>query len=312
MAYANMDGGSGRAGIAKILRWKLGWHGERRAVSPRRGVPVSAIDNDGVALRPATRDALTWIGHATFLVQLGGRSILIDPVLSPSIAGFIPRNVAPGLDWSALPKIDAVLITHNHRDHMDAATLRKLGPGPIYVVPRGLGGWFGRAGLDRVVEMAWWQQEAIAGLEVTFVPAQHWSRRGVFDTNTSWWGGYVIGHDGLRVYHSGDTGWFSGFAEIGGRCGPIDAAMLPIGAYAPRWFMRPQHIDPEEAVAAFEALGAARFVAMHWGTFKLTDEDLSEPPQWLRHVWARENLPEGPLAIPAIGETIWLNRTTGR
>ena len=308
MRYANLDGRSRNSSIARILQWKLGLHREQRPRTPATGVAVPMVANDGSALRKAQRDALTWVGHASFLIQLGGRSALIDPVMSAFIAGFIPRNAAPGLAWAALPKIDLVLVTHNHRDHMDLPTLKQLGPDPVYAVPRGLGRAFERAGLRRVVEMAWWQQEEIEGMNVTFVPAEHWSRRGLFDTNATWWGGYVIERGGLRVYHSGDTAWFDGFAQIGARCGAIDAAMLPIGAYAPRWFMQPQHMDPGDAVRAFAALGARRFVAMHWGTFKLTDEDLLEPPALLREIWARENLPQRPLRIPAIGETLLLDR----
>ena len=312
MRYANLDGQSRNSGLARILKWQLGLHDEKRPRTPRTGVSVPVVANDGSALRNATADALTWIGHASFLVQLGGRSALIDPVMSPTIAGFIPRNVAPGLAWAALPKIDLVLVTHNHRDHMDVPTLLRLGPDPVYVVPRGLGSWFEHAGLRRVVEMGWWQQEEIAGLNVTFVPAEHWSRRWLTDTNTTWWGGYVVERGGARVYHSGDTAWFDGFAQIGARCGEIHAAMLPIGAYAPRWFMRRQHMDPADAVRAFSALGAARFVAMHWGTFKLTDEDLREPPELLREIWKREKLADGPLEIPAIGETLPLERVGPR
>jgi L-ascorbate metabolism protein UlaG (beta-lactamase superfamily) len=305
MRYSNIDGRTVGGSLLRILRWKAGWHGEKRPPSPMTGVPVPALANDGRALRRAAADALTWIGHASFLIQLGGASALIDPVMSPAlVGGLIPRNVAPGLAWQALPKIDVVLVTHNHRDHMDAATLGQLGPDPVYVVPKGLGRWFLRARLRRVVEMAWWQRERIAGLDVTFVPAEHWSRRGLLDTNESWWGGYVIERGGLRVYHSGDTGWFDGFALIRERCGAIDAAMLPIGAYAPRWVMQRQHMDPFDAVRAFAALGARRFVAMHWGTFKLTDEDLAEPPRLLAEAWQRASLPEHRLSVPAIGETL--------
>jgi L-ascorbate metabolism protein UlaG (beta-lactamase superfamily) len=289
------------------MKWLLGLYDEKRPKSPSTDVPVPFVFNDGKALRGATLDTLTWIGQASFLVQLGGKSVLIDPVLSMSL-GWIKRNGPPGLDWPALPKIDVVLITHDHRDHMDAPTLRKLGPDPLYVVPRGLGKWFHRNGMRRVVEMDWWQQETIEGLQITFVPAEHWSRRGLTDLNASWWGGYVIEHDGMRMYHSGDTGWFDGFSKIRERCGRIDAAMLPIGAYAPRWFMQPQHIDPEEAVRAFLLLEAEYFIAMHWGTFKLSDEPLDEPPLLLRDAWKRANLPDERLVIPAIGETLLLDR----
>lgn len=306
MQYHNRDGRSRVASLKDVFKWQAGLHGERRPRSPGTGVPVPFMHNDGSALQAAADNTLTWIGHASFLLQLGGKNALIDPVLSPSLGGLVSRNVKPGLDWSALPKIDIVMVTHNHRDHMDTPTLKRLGPDPVYLVPAGLGGWFRRAGFPRVVEMQWWQQQQIADVTITFVPAEHWSRRGIADTNTSWWGGFVIEHGGIRVYHSGDTAWFEGFAEIGERCGVIDAAMLPIGAYAPRWFMQHQHMNPDDAVRAFSALGARRFIAMHWGTFKLTDEDLREPPLLLREIWRRENRPTGQLEIPAIGQTLRL------
>lgn len=306
--FSNLDGAVDVADLVDILRWQLGFHDEKRPRAPATGVEVPVVANDGRAIRHAIEDALTWIGHASFLVQLGGKSALIDPVMSERLSSVVRRNVAPGLDWPALPKIDVVLVTHNHRDHMDAPTLKRLGPAPVYVVPAGLGAWFDRAGLRRIVEMDWWQEEEIEGLHVTFVPAQHWSRRGLTDMNESWWGGYVIEREGLRVYHSGDTAWFEGFSLIGDRCGPIQAAMLPIGAYAPRWFMRPQHMDPGDAIRAFRALGAEKLVAMHWGTFKLTDEHLAEPPELLRELWERAGLHDHQRLIPAIGETLLLDR----
>ena len=302
--FRNLGGDAHIAGLVDVLRWQLGLHDEKQPRSPKRGIEVPAVDNDGRALSSATRDGLTWIGHASFLVQLGGRSALIDPVLSDSLGPGFARNVAPGLKFEHLPRLDVVLITHNHRDHMDERTLLKLGKAPVYVVPRGLRTWFERRGFTRTLEMDWWQQEEVEGMTITFVPAQHWSRRGLYDANESWWGGYVLEHDGLRFYHSGDTAWFDGFRLIGERVGPIQAAMLPIGAYAPRWFMKHQHMNPEDAVAAFQALGATEFVAMHWGTFKLTDEPLQEPPQFLRAVWEQANLPDVRRRVPAIGETL--------
>jgi L-ascorbate metabolism protein UlaG (beta-lactamase superfamily) len=303
--YRNLDGKFEPKTLVDVFKWKAGLGPEKKRRAPSRA-PVPVVENDGRALQGAQRPAVTWVGHATFLVQLGGLSVLTDPVLSERIAVTIPRNVRPGLSYEALPKVDAVVLTHNHYDHMDAPTLQRLGPAVRYFVPEGLGSWFRKNGLPQVTELRWWQQAQLGALSLTFVPAQHWSRRSLSDTNETLWGGFVLEGGGRRVYHSGDTAWFEGFRDIGARCGPVDAALLPIGAYDPRWFMRAQHMNPEDAVEAFLALGARRFVAMHWGTFKLTDEPLDEPPQLLRRLWAERGLPPAQLAIPAIGETLWL------
>lgn len=302
--FQNLDPSSNYRGLRHVLKWQLGLGPEPKRRSPSRA-PVPFITNDGQALLGAPAPSLTWVGHATYLLQLGGRSILTDPVLSSRVA-LVPRNVAPGLTYQTLPKLDVVTVSHNHMDHMDAPTLRKLGPGVRYVVPLGLAAWFRGEGLDNVVELDWWQTTDEGGVRITLVPAQHWSRRGLNDTDETLWGGFVYESGGLRAYHSGDTAYFSGFKLIGERCGPIDAAMLPIGAYDPRWFMRPQHMNPEDAVRAFLDLGARRFFAMHWGTFKLTDEPLEEPPAFTRREWSARGLPPEQLVIPAIGETVLL------
>lgn len=304
--FSNLAGDFRKPAGSQTLKWLLGWHHEKRPRSPATGVVIPYQANDGRALRQAKRDTLTWIGQASFLIQLGGKNLLIDPVLSRSI-GFIKRNAPPGLDWPALPKIDIVLITHNHRDHMDAATLKRLGSEPLYVVPKGLGTWFRKNGLPRVIEMGWWQQEAIGKLVLTFVPAQHWSRRALTDINTSWWGGYVMEYDGLCLYHAGDTGWFDGFSQIAQRFPAIRTAMLPVGAYAPRWFMRAQHIDPDEAIKAFRLLGARQFVGMHWGTFKLSDEPLDEPMHLLPVLWEEAGLESPRLESGTLGKTLSLD-----
>lgn len=308
MRYTNQDGSQRSFPLKHVLRRQFGWHAERQARSPATGVPVPIMHNNGRDLRHAEQDTLTWIGHSSFLIQLGGLNLLIDPVMSNSLGGVVRRNVAPGLSWAALPKrIDVVMITHNHRDHMDVPTLKRLGADPLYLVPHGMRSWFVKAGFSQVQEMSWWQETRIGDVSVQFVPAQHWSRRGLLDMNTSWWGGFVMTYAGLRLYHAGDTAWFDGFAEIARRCGPLDVAMLPIGAYSPRWFMRHQHMDPDDALKAFIALNAKLFVAMHWGTFKLTDEPLNEPPLRLRDLWHRLALADRRLAIPAIGQTLPLS-----
>jgi L-ascorbate metabolism protein UlaG (beta-lactamase superfamily) len=300
--FANLEGADDIKGLWDVLKWQLGMGPGGKLRSPKTAA-IPWMPNDGAALQDASKPTVTWIGHATFLVQLGGKSILTDPILSDRIVT-IRRNVPPGLSYETLPPIDAVVLTHNHRDHMDEATLRKLGPKVRFFVPRGLGRWFRSRGLSQVTEMDWWQKESLGSVEITFVPSQHWSRRGAADTNQTLWGGYVMEQGPQRVYHSGDTAYFGGFKLIKERCGAPTTALLPIGAYEPRWFMKTQHMNPEDAVQAYIDLGAKRFVAMHWGTFKLTDEPLDEPPRFLRDVWAQQKLRDERLFILAIGETL--------
>jgi L-ascorbate metabolism protein UlaG (beta-lactamase superfamily) len=241
---------------------------------------------------------ITWIGHASWLVQLDGVSLLIDPVFSERISGLIRRNAPPALRPEELPRIDATLLTHNHYDHYDSFSVRAAGARAI--VGNGM-----RVDVPST-ELSWWDADFVGGVRVSYVPSQHWSRRGLFDTNRTLWGGFVVEGRLARIYHAGDTAYFAGFAEIGARFPGIDAALLPIGAYDPPWFMEKQHMNPEQAVQAFIDLGAKKLVAMHWGTFKLTDEPLDEPPRRLRQEWARRALPAEALRIPAIGETIEL------
>jgi L-ascorbate metabolism protein UlaG (beta-lactamase superfamily) len=261
------------------LKWAVGDKllGRRRISPPRAVVPKVEPDR---ALLASGRPSMTWIGHATWLVRVGGRSLLTDPVWSTTLGPGIRRNVDRGLPLEET-QTNLVLVTHNHRDHLDAPTIDRIGAGAIYLVPMGLGDFFRRRGFREVIELEWWQSVEVEGVRVHFVPSQHWSRRGLFDQNDSLWGGYVVEAEGRRVYHAGDTAYFSGFAEIGRRFPGIDAALLPIGAYDPEWFMRVQHMSPEDAMQAFVDLGAKRLCAMHWGTFKLTDEPLLEPPERL-------------------------------
>jgi len=274
------------------------------------GPPAPAVAPDLELIHESSsRPRLTWIGHASFLGALGGRWFLVDPVFAGHAGVLYPRYGAPGLDPSRLPEISVVLITHNHYDHLDAGALRSLPADVPVAVPAGMGAWLRRRGRERVIELEWWQTAEVDGLELTLVPSCHWSRRGVFDTNRSLWGGWVVAAGGVGVYHAGDTADFDGFAEIGRRFPDLAAAMVPIGGYDPPWFMEHYHLNPEQAGRAFVETGARCLVAMHWGAFQLTDEPVSEPPQRMVAWWEREAPGDGRrLWVPSVGETMVLDR----
>jgi L-ascorbate metabolism protein UlaG (beta-lactamase superfamily) len=304
--FVNLDG-SGPHAFSAVYKWavrdKLA--GRRRKSPPR--APVPAVDVDLAALRllpkPGEPPRLVWLGHASWLVQISGVSLLIDPVLGDSIVGFTKRNGRAPLPAPSVPPIDAQLVSHNHYDHMDMPSLRAIGA-PVVV---GIENRRHFGGHLPVTELGWWDTVDVGGgVRVTYVPSQHWSRRSLADSNRSLWGGFVIEAGGFSIYHSGDTAYFDGFAEIGRRFPRLDAALLPIGAYDPEWFMSKQHMNPREALDAFRDLGARRIVAMHWGTFKLTDEPLDEPPRLFREDATARGLDEGVARIAAVGETITL------
>lgn len=303
LKYVNTDG-TGPVAPGKVFRWAvLDKLAGRRRKAPNRA-PVPSVAPDAALLSrppgPGEGVRLTWLGHASWLVQVAGASLLIDPVLGERISGVIRRNVAPGLRVDQLPHIDACLVTHNHYDHLDLWTLKRVGA-PVWA-GQGTGALLRQAGLD-AHELRWWDAAQVASTTVHFVPSQHWSRRGLFDVNEMLWGGFVVEGDGRRVHHAGDTAYFDGFVEIGRRFPNLDGTMLPIGAYDPPWFMQAQHMNPEQATQAFLDLGARDFLAMHWGTFKLTDEPLEEPPTRLRAEWARRALPQDRLHILPVGGT---------
>jgi len=288
--------------LSTVLKWAVGdkLRGRRRR-SPARFPEMKIVEPDRRLVASAV-PSLTWVGHATWMVRLGGQTLLTDPVWSNSLGPGITRNVRPGIELAEVAPT-VVLVSHNHRDHLDAPTIRRIGAAPTYVVPAGLGPFFTKKGADKVVELDWWASTRVGPLTITFVPSQHWSQRGPTDKNDTLWGGFVIEGDGKKIYFSGDTAYFQGFVEIGRRFPGIDAALLPIGAYDPEWFMRVQHMNPEDAVNAFKALGARLLCAMHWGTFKLTDEPLDEPPRLLEELRQREKIPADQVWIAAIGES---------
>ena len=256
---------------------------------------------------------VTWIGHAATLLQVGGRNLLTDPMFGERASPFAfvgPRRwVAPGVALEALPPIDAVLLSHNHYDHLDLGSARSLAgrfPDAPWVVPVGLGATVRGAGVRVAHELDWWEVAELGEMTVTATPARHFSARGLRDRNRSLWCGLAVAAGGRRVLFGGDTGYHADFTRIGHRLGPFDLILLPIGAYEPRWFMRPVHMNPEEAVRAFVDLGGGRggiMGAIHWGTFKLTDEPMDEPPRRAVAAWEAAGLPPERLWIPLHGET---------
>ncbi len=254
--------------------------------------------------------ALTFVNHATFLIQIGGINILTDPVWSKraspvSWAG--PARVRdPGIGLNDLPEIDIILISHNHYDHLDLETLKQLNEkfSPKIFVPIGDYELVRSIGYTDIVELDWWEAiEIRPGFVVTFTPAQHQSNRGICDRQHSLWGSYMITAGERKIYFGGDTGYSTHFKEINRRLGPLDLALLGIGSYEPEWFMRAIHMNPNEAVIAHRDLGAKQSVGMHFGTFQLSGESIDQPLLDLEAVITSAGIPEGEFITLQEGET---------
>jgi L-ascorbate metabolism protein UlaG (beta-lactamase superfamily) len=272
----------------------------RSALQPLRGVPQRPIQAQPGEI------GVTFIGHASFLLQIGGLNILIDPVFAYWLV-LVRRLRRPGVKVRDLPAIDAVLITHAHMDHLNFASLRHVirhtrklrGSPPVAIVPEGVQDLVAKLGFSAIHTMQWWQSIELGSVDITMTPGQHWGARMFKDTHRGF-GGYVLRHQGGSIYHSGDTGYFAGFADIGRRLAP-QIAMLPIGAYRPDGFRR-VHTSPEDALRAFHDLGAQWLIPMHYGTFRLSEEPPEEPlPRLLAA--ARESGLEQRIAPLTEGET---------
>ncbi|MEO9190138.1 MAG: MBL fold metallo-hydrolase [Acetobacteraceae bacterium] len=280
-----------RGGALTILRWRLRggrtqWPGS--VENPRFVAPPKPVEPGMVGV--------SFIGHATFLLRLGGVTVLTDPIFSErcspvSWAG--PRRVRPpGLTLDELPPIDVVLVSHNHYDHLDLPSLRRLRArdAPLVVTTLGNGRRIGRAGLDRIEELDWWQATRFGALEVTATQARHFSARTLFDRNRALWGGFMLRTGENRVLFAGDSGAGAHWDVIHERLGSPDLALLPIGAYEPRSIMATAHMNPAEAVQAHLALGAKRSIGMHFGTFQLTDEAIDAPLLALEEATRRQGV----------------------
>ena len=318
----------GPKSLADVLRWR--WDATRQGLPPPPRDPIPSVPPDLAFLRAnaragsAQQPSVTWIGHATALVQLSGLTLLTDPIFSEraSPLRFVGprRHQAPGVALAELPYVDLVVVSHNHYDHLDAPSVdalqRQPGGPPLFVVPLGLKAWLAARGVQNAVELDWWQGHRLpapAGeVEVMVLPAQHWSGRGLHDRMATLWGGFAVLAPDCHLFYAGDTGYSRDFVDVRARLaerqrpelgGGFDLALLPIGAYEPRWFMSAQHINADEAVKIHRDLGAKRSLGVHWGTFELTDEPLDEPPRALAAARRGQGVADPDFRVMAIGET---------
>jgi L-ascorbate metabolism protein UlaG (beta-lactamase superfamily) len=256
--------------------------------------------------------AITFIGHATFLIQTRAGNLLTDPMYSlraGPLNRFGPRRVRqPAVRFGDLPPISTVLLSHNHYDHCDLPTLRMLAErfDPLVVTPLGNGRLVRAAGIRRVEELDWWQEATSGALPVTLTPAQHFSARTPFDRNRALWGGFTLAAGHARLFFAGDTAYAGFFHDVRRRLGPIDLALLPIGAYEPRWFMQAVHMNPAEAVQAHLDLEASESIGMHFGTFQMTTEGIDEPVRGLEAACRARDVPVSRFRTLGFGESIRL------
>jgi len=262
-------------------------------------------------MQPQQQPQLTWMGHATVLVQYRGVNFLTDPHFSQraapvSFAG-PKRLVPPAMDIEDLPDIDFVVISHNHYDHLDSKTVEALGNQTHWYVPLGLSEWLQRRGItaDNITELDWWQQHRLSDqIEVTMTPSVHWSKRTPFDTNKTLWGAWAVTVADFTLWFAGDTGYHKDmFKRIGERSGPFDVALIPIGAYGPRYFMLPQHVDPAQAVQIHQDVKARHSIGIHWGTFQLSHEPFWEPSELLQKELQAQQMSTTDFFTLKIGET---------
>jgi N-acyl-phosphatidylethanolamine-hydrolysing phospholipase D len=304
--FRNTDPNFEEAAFTKMAPWVVGKLGSFLS-KPTADIP--RMYNDGGLLKQNKQYTITWVGHSTCFIQFEGLNILTDPVWSDKVGPVSwvgdARASDPGITLEKLPPIDVVLISHNHYDHLDEQTILTLAKNPNtkFFVPLRVRDWFEDRGISNVEELDWWEGVTYRDLKIICAPAQHFSGRWVSDRNATLWCSWVLLGKGRRLYFGGDSGYFNGFAEIGRKFGPFDLALLPIGAYEPRELMKPIHMNPADAVQAFHDLKGKKMLAIHWGTFKQTDEPLEEPPKKLREeIEKRKLLPEN-FFLFMIGET---------
>ena len=293
--------------LGDMWKWKVSGDGPRGTDKERQSVPRVDVDRASLSA-PGTAPQVTWVGHSTVLFQMAGKTVITDPVFSErcspvSFAG-PKRYQAPAMSIPDLPKVDFAVISHNHYDHLDKASVLALGSEVHWLVPLGLKSWFTDLGIERVTELDWWGEKTFDNVRFVATPTQHWSARGLADQFETLWASWLVEIEGVRFWFGGDTGYNdTQFKEIGERFSPIDIAAIPIGAYEPRWFMKQMHVNPEEALMIHQDIGARWSFGIHWGTFQLTDEAPLDPRNDLLKFRDQKGLSEDEFTTLAIGET---------
>lgn len=299
-------GGVEPKGFKDLLKWfRTRQRGEWKEIKEAEFGPAPAEKVEGDSI------VVTFVNHSTFLIQTQGLNILTDPVWSER-ASPVPflgpkRMRPPGIRFEDLPKIDIVLLTHNHYDHLDIGTMKRLSADyrPIIYCPLGVGKYLERKGIGNISEMDWWDEINIdSALTLVCTPAQHFSGRGMFDRDRTLWSGFALQTEKGSIYYSGDTGYGDFFAEIKKRISPIRLSFLPIGAYKPQWFMADIHTSPADAVKVHQFLKSPVSIGMHFGTFPLADDGMEEPAEELREILKKEKIPEGEFFILSEGKAL--------
>lgn len=292
-----------------VIKWKISPnpYKEQKDLDPRRldVIPGNSLDKIG-------NDSITWLGHASYVIQLAGVRILVDPILTGSL--FLKRYSELPFEISAFRDIDYILISHNHRDHCDKNSIQLLAeqnPEATWLCGLGLDHLLLRdwTGSKKIQAAGWYQQYQIdkPALEISYLPTRHWSRRGLFDTNASLWGAFLLESNGRKIYFGGDSGYGSHLSKTNELFGAIDYYIAGIGAFAPRWFMAPSHMHPEETSRSCNDLQAKNLIPMHFGTFDLSDEPLLEPAHLIRELKV-QNAFDANLIIPAVGVALNIDK----
>ena len=294
---------------ARPLKEVITWMRTRQRTPWPRRVPLTPHPPPPTTVRRG-EIAVTFIGHSTFLVRTASLVIVTDPVFTSNAGPFgrmgPPRVRPPAIPPAHLPPVDLVLVSHNHYDHLQPSSLRLFRDRAAYVAPLGVASLLPAEAVTsaRTAELDWWQSARLAGAEITCVPAQHFSARTAWDRDRTLWAGFVVRVDGVTLYFAGDSGYSPQFAAIGERCPGIDVALIPIGAYEPRWFMSPVHMNPDEAVRAHLDVRARLSIGMHFGTFQLTDEGIDEPLRALERARAEHGVSLNAFRVLDFGETL--------